>query len=113
MIRRPPRSTLFPYTTLFRSHLAGGARRLVDVLRGGLHRHTSVVVSAFYYIPITHISDCKPPRRSALPIAPIHPSAWKVEVLGTSPVRSSPKFAEVDPKVPYLLCLYRVRGEKV
>src|SRR3712207_7579052 len=32
MIRRPPRSTLFPYTTLFRSdrvecHGAGGARR--------------------------------------------------------------------------------------
>src|SRR5258707_8090616 len=27
MIRRPPRSTLFPYTTLFRS--AGGARRPV------------------------------------------------------------------------------------
>src|SRR5438477_5777861 len=25
MIRRPPRSTLFPYTTLFRSH--GGVRR--------------------------------------------------------------------------------------
>ena len=23
MIRRPPRSTLFPYTTLFRSYLAG------------------------------------------------------------------------------------------
>src|SRR5256885_10707218 len=23
MIRRPPRSTLFPYTTLFRSHLQG------------------------------------------------------------------------------------------
>src|SRR3712207_6847772 len=23
MIRRPPRSTLFPYTTLFRSHLIG------------------------------------------------------------------------------------------
>src|SRR2546430_5927101 len=27
MIRRPPRSTLFPYTTLFRSR-AGGARHL-------------------------------------------------------------------------------------
>src|SRR2546422_1402229 len=28
MIRRPPRSTLFPYTTLFRSHApAGGDRR--------------------------------------------------------------------------------------
>src|SRR2546426_2974784 len=24
MIRRPPRSTLFPYTTLFRSHLSSG-----------------------------------------------------------------------------------------
>src|SRR5437764_7586092 len=30
MIRRPPRSTLFPYTTLFRSHCAAneGAREL-------------------------------------------------------------------------------------
>src|SRR5256885_12124461 len=27
MIRRPPRSTLFPYTTLFRSSLNAGARR--------------------------------------------------------------------------------------
>src|SRR5256885_15951893 len=26
MIRRPPRSTLFPYTTLFRSEEPGGAR---------------------------------------------------------------------------------------
>src|SRR3712207_7573613 len=28
MIRRPPRSTLFPYTTLFRSAYAGGRRSL-------------------------------------------------------------------------------------
>src|SRR5689334_23902055 len=27
MIRRPPRSTLFPYTTLFRSRRRGGFRR--------------------------------------------------------------------------------------
>src|SRR3989442_7561108 len=27
MIRRPPRSTLFPYTTLFRSLATGGLRR--------------------------------------------------------------------------------------
>src|SRR5256885_13038974 len=26
MIRRPPRSTLFPYTTLFRSYLTNGTR---------------------------------------------------------------------------------------
>src|SRR3712207_9339802 len=39
MIRRPPRSTLFPYTTLFRSLLA----LLVGVPAGvytGLHRHS-------------------------------------------------------------------------
>src|SRR5258707_15320075 len=28
MIRRPPRSTLFPYTTLFRSHFLGGQKSL-------------------------------------------------------------------------------------
>src|SRR5262245_64338974 len=28
MIRRPPRSTLFPYTTLFRSHITGSFKRL-------------------------------------------------------------------------------------
>src|SRR3712207_8606965 len=31
MIRRPPRSTLLPYTTLFRSHLAEGAAALRQV----------------------------------------------------------------------------------
>src|SRR5690242_21191568 len=29
MIRRPPRSTLFPYTTLFRSHQVAAQRRAV------------------------------------------------------------------------------------
>src|SRR5256886_10085255 len=35
MIRRPPRSTLFPYTTLFRSTVAvrsGGERALAEVI---------------------------------------------------------------------------------
>src|SRR2546422_8300605 len=35
MIRRPPRSTLFPYTTLFRSP---GQRRGPDVLQGAVRR---------------------------------------------------------------------------
>src|SRR2546427_5741906 len=44
MIRRPPRSTLFPYTTLFRSQLrAGGvpghARRECRVRRALQYRH--------------------------------------------------------------------------
>src|SRR5205814_6213757 len=33
MLRRPPRSTLFPYTTLFRSH--GSKSRLCDGQTGG------------------------------------------------------------------------------
>src|SRR2546422_7865364 len=41
MIRRPPRSTLFPYTTLFRSLLAGRRRgvRAVSDARRGRGRH--------------------------------------------------------------------------
>src|SRR3712207_7693187 len=35
MIRRPPRSTLFPYTTLFRSHKARALE--VDVEVGDIH----------------------------------------------------------------------------
>src|SRR2546429_7194353 len=31
MIRRPPRSTLFPYTTLFRSHAKNPIRKAVGV----------------------------------------------------------------------------------
>src|SRR2546429_6465410 len=33
MIRRPPRSTLFPYTTLFRSQHVGSERRVPDRVR--------------------------------------------------------------------------------
>src|SRR2546430_13473724 len=33
MIRRPPRSTLFPYTTLFRSPLVRDRQRLADARR--------------------------------------------------------------------------------
>src|SRR5258708_29355993 len=39
MIRRPPRSTLFPYTTLFRSGFDQRARDLVDWSSVGAHRH--------------------------------------------------------------------------
>src|SRR3712207_7647719 len=55
MIRRPPRSTLFPYTTLFRSldgvgaepGLVQGAERLlhdVDVVVGGVDRRLGEAV---------------------------------------------------------------------
>src|SRR3712207_8780294 len=43
MIRRPPRSTLFPYTTLFRSHLLQGPPGRQEP--GGLD---AVVVGQYY-----------------------------------------------------------------
>src|SRR5688572_32325731 len=40
MIRRPPRSTLFPYTTLFRSVVVGGAGTASQTLGNTLLQHT-------------------------------------------------------------------------
>src|SRR3712207_8968794 len=60
MIRRPPRSTLFPYTTLFRSRggrAVGGDRHLPRGVRGGAGRrrrrseeHTSELQSRQYLV---------------------------------------------------------------
>src|SRR4051812_49489066 len=46
MIRRPPRSTLFPYTTLFRSGLPVGADAEPEPNRVNLLTHYSVSFSA-------------------------------------------------------------------
>src|SRR2546430_11762861 len=51
MIRRPPRSTLFPYTTLFRSENPDGERLPgegveVDAVRVAFHRTEAVGVGA-------------------------------------------------------------------
>src|SRR2546426_9213767 len=43
MIRRPPRSTLFPYTTLFRSRLASGRMNLDMVVNHGRGEVTAKV----------------------------------------------------------------------
>src|SRR5689334_24563168 len=65
MIRRPPRSTLFPYTTLFRSRLGAAARprdfHTIDAGRSGeteVHarvalrseEHTSELQSQFHLV---------------------------------------------------------------
>src|SRR5690606_41306346 len=39
LIRRPPASPLFPYTTLFRSILAGGVAGIMAVVGGGMLLH--------------------------------------------------------------------------
>src|SRR3712207_7966428 len=66
MIRRPPRSTLFPYTTLFRStrgvpvvgarvadHLTGARTGSV----GGLHRHLGPAVAVVVERSEEHTSE--------------------------------------------------------
>src|SRR5205809_4452365 len=46
MIRRPPRSTLFPYTTLFRSYAArGGTTAMFEQGHFGLGRQAKLPIS--------------------------------------------------------------------
>src|SRR6266487_7031875 len=46
MIRRPPRSTLFPYTTLFRSRLAAAHEIVVAGIEREQHPHAPLSVAA-------------------------------------------------------------------
>src|SRR5258708_30080589 len=81
MIRRPPRSTLFPYTTLFRSLINAAGRLPTDTFivatdQGILHdmrmryrseEHTSELQSPDHIVcrllleKKTHIKRCRPP----------------------------------------------------
>src|SRR5256885_8452182 len=54
MIRRPPRSTLFPYTTLFRSDL--------DVFRALLDAHASLVHATYKGASTTLLSALAQPE---------------------------------------------------
>src|SRR5438067_9261424 len=45
MIRRPPRSTLFPYTTLFRSY--GDPSPVCDLSAGGFHGAGNANISGY------------------------------------------------------------------
>src|SRR2546430_3932954 len=58
MIRRPPRSTLFPYTTLFRSHLrTPGKTRHVDFRAGPLRLHDPIDQKSRYGRSEEHTSE--------------------------------------------------------
>src|SRR3712207_7419768 len=51
MIRRPPRSTLFPYTTLFRSSLTDKGREVHEIVKSLYDKHSQTIQ------PIGGISD--------------------------------------------------------
>src|SRR6266496_6774012 len=63
MIRRPPRSTLFPYTTLFRSQLAGGDQTPERLLHQVLTR-------------LDVLEDLSPEEE----VATVHPQVGAVDV---------------------------------
>src|SRR3712207_8098108 len=48
MIRRPPRSTLFPYTTLFRSE--AGSRTLKDAINEAMRDWVANVADSYYLL---------------------------------------------------------------
>src|SRR5690242_21448072 len=57
MLRRPPRSTLFPYTTLFRSELkrTGADFRAACPFHGGSHRNFAVIPKkGMFYCFVCH-----------------------------------------------------------
>src|SRR3712207_8371631 len=65
MIRRPPRSTLFPYTTLFRSEVLP-RRRLagIDLLRPGLDRHLDAELLVDGEDDVEEVEAVDPDRKS-------------------------------------------------
>src|SRR3712207_7292334 len=85
MIRRPPRSTLFPYTTLFRSTVVVRRTAAGGVL-AGVHTRPAPAPTAL---------SCRkppPPARTRVALAP-----------PTSPSRSEEHTAEIQSR-PYLVC---------
>src|SRR3712207_7473709 len=56
MIRRPPRSTLFPYTTLFRSYEPGD-RRAQTLQVGGTRRVPQRTLDRAHVDTVRHVRD--------------------------------------------------------
>src|SRR3712207_8040368 len=86
MIRRPPRSTLFPYTTLFRSKA----------------RHAAAAMSA--------PSPPAPPASHAVPPAVASPGPWRWWLLGL-PLRSEEHTSELQSR-QYLVCRLLLEKKK-
>src|SRR2546429_3573425 len=66
MIRRPPRSTLFPYTTLFRSAIFRGASKTPAATSPPRESQSAAVSATRQSIPCRDTAEASsPPRRPA------------------------------------------------
>src|SRR2546428_7193248 len=64
MIRRPPRSTLFPYTTLFRSHVAQLLAQVLSERRERLPELTEARRQLSLARPLVHVRGTAGDRKS-------------------------------------------------
>src|SRR3712207_8952903 len=62
MIRRPPRSTLFPYTTLFRSVVGAAAFNILELFVAFLQAYIFTFLSALFVGAAIHKQDRKSTR---------------------------------------------------
>src|SRR2546425_3779341 len=81
MIRRPPRSTLFPYTTLFRSATAG--RRVASV-RGGGSQGLGIELRVALRLVAQHIGRREPGAVALGEALELAHDAGGAEVVGVS-----------------------------
>src|SRR3712207_7387639 len=58
MIRRPPRSTLFPYTTLFRSYIPVSSKSLKFINIQEVTNENNAVTINHTTLPLTHENTC-------------------------------------------------------
>src|SRR5258708_16601646 len=67
MIRRPPRSTLFPYTTLFRSHEYFLLR--ISITK---YRHCQIYLLSVFYCPYISLINCRSEEHTSELQSPDH-----------------------------------------
>src|SRR3712207_8309935 len=100
MIRRPPRSTLFPYTTLFRSARSRGVGNDLRVLEKQLFRH------ALRHRLVEGLDPHHGPAERVLPLLDDH-DAEAAEVVG----RSEEHTSELQSR-QYLVCRLLLEKKK-
>src|SRR5260370_36606271 len=96
MIRRPPRSTLFPYTTLFRSPRAasrGGGSASRDVL----HEHARPGLDPVAHVHAHRGPPRRPPPRPPPPLAPGGPEYVPAAAAAENPPTINPERPPAPP----------------